>query len=319
MKVLSFDTVIFLVIGIVVILLASTYNISQALAAFSNINLFYIFLAAVVWVLFIFSRFMPWSFVLRRLKMKVPFIKSMSMMIPFFGLAFIPSSVGQLLPLQHLEEFKKESRFLSLGILLSLNSTYLLSIIAMAMITAIFVSNLVLYIVAIFAILYFFVSMLKLSLFYKAIDRYVVKPFKLKKRRFIKNVTKYLKQLEKNKSIFSQKDIITQILLFLPPLLLEASILYFALVALNQSISFLSAVFIFSFSFSIGVLLFFFPGAIGPADASIITLLIISGVPGAIAVSADIILRFFNTFLTILVSYGVFLFSRRYMWSKKTV
>ena len=293
----------------VIAFLVLTYNINGAIEAILHIKIIFLLEIFIVWVAFSLTKFLPWFYVMHRLKIKIPFKNSLPMSLVFFGLEMIPSGIAQFLPLRNLDRFKKGSKKMSFSIVLSLNATGALTLMAIALISSILVSRFVVYIIAVFAVPYVIFSLLRFDLFHEVIEK-AIKRFKIDENRITKPIEGYLKKLRQNRGLMSQKNIMTEMLLFVPTILLEALIFYLVLLAFNQSLSFLSAVFIFSFSYTLASMSFVFIAGFGPADISMIGLSTLFGVPGVIAVSSLLLFRFFNTILYILTAYVYFYISK---------
>ncbi len=310
--------VLFAIAGVVIAYFVLTYNIGAAINEIMHIKLVFLLMILGAWTLFSVTKFLPWFYVMHRLQIKIPLRDSLPISLIFFGLEMVPSGVAQFLPLRELDKFKKNGRRLSFSIILSLNMTGALTLIAITLITSILVSRFVVYLIAIFVVAYLIASLLRFDIFHRFIE-WVAHSLKVDKRTIGKYIHPYLKKLRDNRNLMSQKNIVTEMFLFVPTILSEALILYFILLAFSQTISFITTVFIFSFSFAVATMSFVFVAGFGPADLSMITLMLAFGVPGVIAISSLLLFRFFNTMLYIMTAYVYFYIYKFFSRNRKVI
>jgi uncharacterized protein (TIRG00374 family) len=302
----------------IIMYLVLTYNIKEAIDSIIHIKPMFLVLILGAWILFSITKFLPWFYVTYRLKIKIPLRDSLPISLIFFGLEAIPSGMAQLLPLRELDKFKKHGRKFSFSIILSLNMTSALTLIAITMITSILVSKFVVYLIAIFVTLYVLSSLLRFDFFHRFVE-WVAQCLKVDEGSLGKHIHPYLKKLRENRNLMSQKNIISEMILFVPTILSEALILYLILLAFNQTLSFIATVFVFSFSFMLATISFVFVAGFGPADLSMIALMLAFGVPGVIAISSLLLFRFFNTVLYILTAYVYFYIYRFFNRNKEYI
>lgn len=307
MRRLSLETLV-LILGVVaIVILISIYDLNGTLQSFSNLDPFYFLLALVAFFLFASLKIFPWLFVLRQLNLRMSFMQHLMLMYGFFGMGVLPSSIGQIFPLRYLDRFKKGARFFTLGIILTLGATGVLAVILLTLIASILVSQFVVYTIALFAILYAFVSLIGLKRLNKSIRHLANRFLKPNKHKIFRPLVRYINDLKKHDAFLSQKDILSEIGLFIPSLLAEAAMLYFILMALSQHVSFISVLFVFGVSVTVGNLSFL-PAGLGATDTSMVALLLVFGAPGVIAIAATIIFRFLNTFAVFLLGYAALLY-----------
>jgi uncharacterized protein (TIRG00374 family) len=296
-----------LLIGIAAIaLLISVYDLNGTLRDFAHLRPDYLLFAVGAFFAYTAWKFFPWSYIIRKLKLRISITQSFVMMYAFYGMGIVPSSVGQFLPLKYLSNFKKNASFFSLGIILALGATSGLALLLMTIISAIFLSKYITYLVALFAITYLYTSLLGMERTQNILIKMVNKIFNPKKHPIFKNLASNLKGLGKHHAFLSQKDIIIETVLFLPSLFFEAILLLFVLLALNQSVPIVSVVFIFGISVAVGNLfggISLLPAGLGITDTAMVALLLLFGIPGAVAITVTILFRFFNTFCVFLAAY----------------
>jgi uncharacterized protein (TIRG00374 family) len=303
----SFETLILIFGAIAVVALISIYDLNGTLAAVSGLKLEYLLISFLMFFFYTFLKFLPWTYIIKDLNLKMSFTQSLMMMYGFFGMGVIPSSIGQFIPLRYLDRFRRSARFFSLEIILALGATSVLAVILLALIASILVSEYVVYIIALFAVFYVFVSLLGFKRVNNRFPRIVRRLLKPRKHKIFRPLLKYVNDLKKHQSFLSQKDILSEIVLFMPSLLAESAMLYFILVALNQSISFVGSVFIFSIAIIIGDFSFL-PAGLGATDTTMVALMLVFGAPGVIAIAATIVFRFLNTFVVFLLGYASLLY-----------
>ncbi|MDP8012550.1 MAG: flippase-like domain-containing protein, partial [Nanoarchaeota archaeon] len=202
---------------------------------------------------------------------------------------------------------KKNARFFSGSILLSTSLVGTLALSIIMLVSAIIISKYIDYAVIFVLVFYVLSSLLGFNFTFKWLINYL----KHRNGKASKGLLNYIQTLSKFRGVFSQRYILLMLLAFLPTLILEGSLIYFILVAENQSISFIAALFIFSFSDLIG-LITLSPSGIGSMDAVLILLLLAEGVPGAVTISTDLLFRLFQFFLPALQGYLSIPFIRRY-------
>ncbi len=305
----SLETLVLIFGVIVIVVLISIYDLNGTLKSLSDLNLFYFLLAIIMFFVYTFLKFFPWLFILRQIKLKIPFLQNLMLMYGFFGMGVLPSSVGQFFPLRYLDRFKKNARFFSIGIILALGATSVLALILVTLVAAILVSQFVAYIIALFAVVYVIVSLLGLKSFNHKLNRFVNKFFRSSRHKIFRLLLNYINDLKEHQAFLSQKDILSELALFIPSLLSEAGMLYFILLALGQNISFVRVVFIFGISITTGNLSFL-PAGLGATDTTMVALLLLFGAPGVVAIAATIVFRFLNTFAVFLLGYAALLYAK---------
>jgi uncharacterized protein (TIRG00374 family) len=223
-------------------------------------------------------------------------------MYAFFGMGIIPSSVAQYIPLRHLSNFKKNAQFFSLSIILALGATSGLALLFMTTIAAIFVSKYITYLIALLAATYLLTSLIGMRRTQNLLLTFVNKILNPKKHKLFRFAVKYIEGLKKHSAFLTQKDILSETMLFLPSLFFEAVMLFFILLAFNQNLSIVAVLFIFGVAVELGNISFL-PGGLGVTDTSLVSLLLVFGTPGAVARTATVLFRFFNMLLVFVVSY----------------
>ncbi len=307
---ISSETLV-LIIGVVAIaILISVYDLNGTFKDFSSLKPIYLLFAAGTFFVYTALKFFPWVYIMKQLKLKMPFVQSFALMYAFFGMGIIPSSLGQFLPLNYLSRFRKNANDASLAIILSLGATAGLALLLLTIISAIFLSKYITYLIALFAVTYLYASLLGIKstekIFQNALVKIINKLFKPKKHHIFRPILSNIKNLSKHNAFLSQKDIIIETALFLPSLFFEALLLFFVLLALNQPVQLVGAIFIFGVAIAVGNILggiSFLPAGIGVTDTSMVAILLIFGTPGVIAITATILFRFFNTFCVFLAAY----------------
>lgn len=297
---ISITTLIIILLAIFFIFVIALYNLPATYLALSKLNLFFILIGFVIFIIFTVLRVLPVSYLIHKARIKMGVIPQLLISNAFFCLQIVPSGFASMLSFSHLDDFKKNSKFESLGMTISLSSAGFLSLALIALISSILVSKLVVYTTAILAVFYVFISLVGRDIFLES----VMKLFKKieKKVKSAKKWEGYFKKLIKNRSFLSQRDILAETVLFIPALIFEGLIIYVTLLAFGLNIGVVSAIFIFAFSDAIGVISFI-PLGLGSMDVSAIALMLSFGVPGAIALSTMVIFRFFNTVLVITQGY----------------
>ncbi len=307
MKIRSLETIILIIGAIAILLIISEYDINGTLKAIASLNVADLSAALLMLFLFTFAKILPWSYILRKIKLKMPLSQSIAMMYAFFGLGIIPTSIGQFLPLRYLDRYQKDARFFSLGIILALNATAALALALLGLLAAIQLSQYVAYLLALFAVYYIILSLLGFRPINRRLPGVIKRLLKPKKHPVFRSVVRYVNDIQKHNTFLSQQDILSEMVLFIPSLLAEAAMLFFIFSALGQNISIISAIFIFAVSVTIGNLSFL-PSGIGATDTALVALAILFGAPGAIAILAAIVFRFLNTLIVVLLGYGSFVY-----------
>ncbi len=302
MKVRIFDATVIVVAIVALAVFIVTYNIAGTVKAFTHIQIKYFLFALGAWVLFTISKFLPWLRIIKKVKVKVPILKSILMMYGFFGLGFMPVGVGQLLPLRELDKFRKNARFFSLGIITSLSSTASLGAMLLALITAIIISQFVVYILALFVGTYVVLSFLGLDWPYRKLDDFLKNVKFFKNWDFIKHAQRYLKGMRRERNLMSQREILLGTALFIPSLILESTLLMLVAMAFSQNLSLVAAIFIFTVSVVLGNFSMA-PAGVGVMDVSMAALLLAFGLPGVVTISTILIFRLLNTVLVIFAGY----------------
>lgn len=293
-----------IIIGVALLIwLISEYNFGAAIKEIQNAKPVFLIYASLAFLIFPLLKFIPWYYVTKRLDIKLRRVINLLTMYAYFGLGIIPAAAGQFALLKGLERFKKRYKYLSGNIMISLTLTNFLSLSIIALLTAIIVSRYVAYTIAVAAVAYIIASILGLNKTNDLILK-TVKRFKVL-RRFARYI-----EMMKTQSLLSQRDILYEVLAFFPTIIVEGSLIFFILLALNQNISFAMSIFIFSFSGVVGSISMI-PFGIGSMDAAIVALLLANYVPGIISISVIVIFRLFNTILPTAASYGMFTFLRK--------
>ncbi len=303
MRTPSLETIV-LILGVAVILvLVSFYNINGTLKAVSKINFNYLIFAVAIFFVYTFLKFAPWVYIIiRKLKLRISLIQNIMLMYGFFGMGLLPTSVGQFLPLRYLDQFKRNARFSSLGIIIALGATSGLALLAVTLVAALFVSMYIPYIIALFAISYVLTSLIGTKRVNNRIQAFAAHWLKPKKNKIFKTLLKYTNNLNRYQSFLSQKDILLETVLFVPSLITEGFMLYLILLALGQTLSIVDVIFIFGISVAIGNASLL-PAGLGATDTMMVAFLLLFGVAGAISVTATIIFRFLNTFAVFIMGY----------------
>ncbi len=304
---MSWETIIILIIVAVSIPLLIWYGFIDSVRALLRIKLFYVAISFIVFLSFTTLRVLPWSVALRKLHIKMGWIHKVLMTYYFWGISSFLSVFGQAFSLREMERFKKNARFFSGSILLSTSLVGTLALSIIMLVSAIIISKYIDYAVIFVLVFYVLSSLLGFNFTFKWLINYL----KHRNGNVSKGLLNYIQTLSKFRGIFSQRYILLMLLAFLPALLLEGSLIYFILVAENQSISFIAVMFIFSFSDLVG-LITLSPSGIGSMDAVLILLLLAEGVPGAVTISTDLLFRLFQFFLPALQGYLSIPFIRRY-------
>jgi hypothetical protein len=228
---------------------------------------------------------------MRKVEVKMGILRSLLMMQAFFDLSMLPV-IFQFISLKYLNRFKKGAQFFSGSIIISMGLTGFLGLTFMALFTSIFVSSYIPYMIALIVVFYLLVSSIghdavldKISSFIKRINRRL-------KSKFINLGLKYITNLKRTRSFLSQRDIIIETASFIPMLFFENAMLYFTLLAFNQTVSIFNVIFFFSLADIIGILSFL-PLSIGALDLSFIGFMAALGVPGVIGLSTILIYRLF--------------------------
>lgn len=302
---ISVETILLIVIAIAVVLVLSTFNFSSAFSATGQLRTVYFLVALCFWFLFTLSKFLPWRAVLKDLDIKIPPRKNILMLYSFFGLGFLPG-VGQIGVLRYLDRFKKNGRLLSLELMLSLNFSGGLAGIALAIAASVFVSLYAIYLIPLFIVSYLSLFLLGKDTVYRRLNKGVKRYLRPDKFHFINSLMRYLYSLRKNRRLLSWKRVSVGMFLFLPSVLLEATMFFFIVLALNQSLSFISVLLVFTVSITLGAFSSL-PGGIGPTEASMFGLLVLFGVGSAAALSIIVVFRLLDTLLVLLVGYAALL------------
>lgn len=303
----SFETLVLIMGVVAIVLLISFYNINGTVVALSSLNLYYIALTVVVFFVYMLLKFLPWTYILRKIHLRISKLQSLMMMYGFFGMGLVPTSIGQFLPLRYLDQFKRNARFFSLGIILALGATSGLALLLVTLIAALFVSMYIPYIIALFAISYVFTSIIGMKRVNGKVPNLINRWLNPKKHKIFRSLLDYANNLKKHQSFLSQRDILSETLLFIPSLISEGLMLYFILLALGQGLSVVDALFIFGVSVTIGNMSLL-PAGLGAMDTTMVAFLLLFGVAGAISITVTIIFRFLNTFAVFLLGYSSLLY-----------
>ncbi len=296
------NTVLLIILAIFLLYFLLNYNLSQAIKDLGKINLAYIPYILIAWVLFTALKFLPWELTLKKVKVKMPLIKSFLFMYAFFGLGMGSAGVGQLIPLRKLDKFKKDARFFSVSIMVFLGTTGGMGAILLALISSVLLSKFILYLLFIFALAYIFITILGFESPYKKLTALINSRKRMKASKMIKKGLKYIEGMRKQRGLMAQRYFISGMLLFIPSLIAEALLLVFILAAFNVNISLLTGIFIFTVSVTIGGISML-PAGIGTEDISLVALMVLFNVPGVLALASLIIFRLFNTFLVTIAGY----------------
>ena len=296
------NTVVLIILAVFLLYFLLNYNLSEAIRDLEKINLMYLPYIVLAWVLFTALKFLPWELTLKKVKVKLPLIKSFLFMYAFFGLGMGSAGVGQLIPLRKLDKFKKNARFFSVSIMVFLGTAGGMGAILLALISSILLSKFILYLLFIFALAYIFITILGFESPYKKLIALINSNKRIKASKMIKKGLKYLEGMRKQRGLMAQRYFISGMLLFIPSLIAESLLLVFILAAFNVSISLLTGIFIFTVSVTIGGISML-PAGIGTEDISLVALMLIFNVPGVLALASLIIFRLFNTFLVTIAGY----------------
>jgi uncharacterized membrane protein YbhN (UPF0104 family) len=278
------------------------YNLSQAIKDIERIDIGKISYIVLAWFLFTASKFLPWTLALKKIKVKLPIIKSFLMMYAFFGIGASSAGIGQLIPLRGLDKFKKNARFSSLGVMFFMGTTGGLAAIILALTSSILLSKFIFYLLFIFAAAYVFMTILGFESPYRKLKG-VLKHYKrLKKSKTVKTLINYIDGMRKQRGLMSQRYFLAGTVLFIPSIVFESLLLIFILSAFNVNISILAGIFIFTISVTIGNLSLL-PSGLGTEDISLIALMLIFNVPGVLALAALLIFRVMNTLIVIIAGY----------------
>ncbi len=298
------NTILIALLVIFLLYFLFTYNLGQAIKDLGRIKLGMIPDIIIAWILFTALKFLPWELTLKKVRIKLPLIKSFLLMYAFFGLGMGSAGIGQFIPLRKLDNFKKNARFFSMSIMIFLGTTGGISAIFLALISSIFLSKFILYFLFIFAAAYIFVTILGFESPYKKFTAMIKGNKRLKASKSIRKGLKYIEGMRKQRSLMAQRYLISGMLLFIPSLIAEALLLVFILAAFNVNISLLAGIFIFTVSVTIGGISFL-PAGMGTEDISLVALMVLFNVPGVLALASLIIFRFLNTLIVILVGYAM--------------
>ncbi|MGC8533335.1 MAG: lysylphosphatidylglycerol synthase transmembrane domain-containing protein [Candidatus Parvarchaeum sp.] len=296
------NTILLVILVIFLLYFLLNYNLSQAIKDLGKINLTYIPYIVLAWLMFTSLKFLPWELTLKKVKVKMPLIKSFLFMYAFFGLGMGSAGVGQLIPLRKLDKFKKDARFFSVSIMLFLGTTGSMAAILLALISSVLLSKFILYLLFIFALGYIFITILGFESPYKKLVSVINNRKRIRTSKMVKRGLKYIEGMRKQRGLMAQRYFISGMLLFIPSLISEALLLVFILAAFNVNISILTGIFIFTVSVTIGGLSML-PAGIGTEDISLVALMVLFNVPGVLALASLIIFRLFNTFLVTIAGY----------------
>jgi uncharacterized protein (TIRG00374 family) len=297
-----FKNALIATIAIIIIVIVSTlFDLKGTLMSLARTNPVYLLFDVAAFVLSVTLKMLPWTYLIRKTKLKLGFFYNLLLLYSFLGFQAIPTGMGGIVPLRYLEKFRKNSSLFSPGIALSLILTGFVGLAILALVTSIIISSYVVYTITILAVTYIISSLFGSNLFLSRLFSL----FKHTKVGFLKNVKKYTQTLIKTRAFLSQKDIIIETFLFLPSLITESAIMYFTLLAFGHGLLFVDVLFIFAISNIIGSMSLA-PMGLGAMDLSSIALLLLYGVPGIVAASTMVIFRFFNFILLIFLGYGAF-------------
>lgn len=278
------------------------YNINNAIRDISKINITFLPYIAFAWIMFTALKFIPWLLAIKKVKVRMPLIKSFLMMYSFFGLGMGSSGIGQLIPLRGLDNFKKNARFSSVGIMIFLGATGGMAAIILALTASIILSKFILYLLFIFAAAYVFLTILGFESPYKILNNFIKKHKHLNSIKSIKEALKYIEGMRKNRDLLAQRYFLLGSISFIPSIIFEALLLGFILASFNVFLPFWSIIFIFTVAVTVGSISMI-PAGIGTEDVSMIALMVIFNVPGILAISSLVIFRFLNTFLVVIAGY----------------
>ena len=279
------------------------YNLPEAINDMRRINIDYLPYIILTWIAFTSVKFLPWELALKKVKIKLPLTKSFLMMYAFFGIGMGSAGIGQLIPLQDLDKFKKNARFFSFSIMIFLGITGGMGAIILALASSILLSKFAVYLLFVFAATYIFTTLLGFDGLYKKLNAFLKKHTMLKKSNVVKSALKHLEGMRKQRGLMAQRYFLLGTFLFMPSLVLESLLLVFILASFNVSISLLAAVFIFTVSVIVGGVSMM-PAGMGAEDISLIALMVLFNVPGVLAITALIIFRFLNTFIVTIAGYS---------------
>jgi uncharacterized protein (TIRG00374 family) len=296
------NTILIALLVIFLLYFLFTYNLGQAIKDLGRIKLGMIPDIIIAWILFTALKFLPWELTLKKVRIKLPLIKSFLLMYAFFGLGMGSAGIGQFIPLRKLDNFKKNARFFSMSIMIFLGTTGGMSAILLALVSSILLSKFILYLLFIFALSYIFITILGFESPYKKLTALVNNRKWLRASKTIKKGLKYLEGMRKQRGLMAQRYFISGMFLFIPSLIAESLLLVFILAAFNVNISLLTGIFIFTVSVTIGGISML-PAGIGTEDVSLVALMVIFNVPGVLALASLIIFRLFNTFLVTIAGY----------------
>ena len=117
------NTILIALLVIFLLYFLFTYNLGQAIKDLGRIRLGMIPDIIIAWILFTALKFLPWELTLKKVRIKLPLIKSFLLMYAFFGLGMGSAGIGQFIPLRKLDNFKKNARFFSMSIMIFLGTT----------------------------------------------------------------------------------------------------------------------------------------------------------------------------------------------------
>lgn len=292
-----------LTIGVVLlVILISSYNFGGAIRALVQLKSVYFLTAILAFIAYTLLRYLPWAYIMRRVRIRMGILHSFLMMQAYFNLAMLPL-IYQFISLKHLSRFKKNAHLFSGSIIISTGLTGFLGLVFMALFASFFVSVFIPYVIALAIVLYLSMSFLGRDRFVGRVISFIRSLNRRFKSKLIHAGLGYLENIRKTGAFLSQKDILVETASYFPLLICENLFVYFLLLAFDQHVSLFGVIFFFSLADMIG-LLSLLPLSLGSLDLSFIAFMTIIGVPGVIGLSVILIYRLFMNIILPLFGYG---------------
>jgi len=240
-------------------------------------------------------RYFRWEYFLRISNIKIPFKTSFLIFFSGLSMAITPAKIGEVLKSYYLKKLEGIKMRKSIMIVFSERLTDILglSILSLIGLIAFFIHAYFLIPVFIFIFLLIFI-LINEKIFFKLCKF-------CNKIPLAKKYSKYFKSIYKSsKVLLSFKSLTITTLISIISWFFECSAFYLLLNSLGVFLTLLSAIFIFSFSSIFGSVLVL-PGGLGAAEGSFVVLLLLLGVPIAIASLSTIIFRIFTLFFGVIL------------------
>ena len=256
-------------------------------------------------------RFLRWQYFLSVLGHRIPWKPSLRIYMSGFALTTTPGKTGEALRSVFLKDYGVPFRR-SFGAFLAERLSDLLSVTLLASM------GLLIYPEA-WPILLIVLGMLAFIFFAVQKDSWLVwlerMAKKLLSEKYGHVIEFMLETIRSFRCCFSPAVLTTAICFGVVAWSAEALALYYILLLLGHDIGLLAAVFVYGFSLVIGGITLL-PGGLGGAEVTMLQMLVMNGIPAALAVAATLVIRLTTLWFSVLLGF-IALPKKQILWQKK--